>query len=155
MTDFAQLEEIDGVRMTWNIWPNSKLEATKCVIPFATLYTPNRKLPNMPVRGLDIGKQCAAELWLFAQAWSCPFAGAGVALRAHPLQAVHGHPEPLREGGLLLQSASEHGRGRMSDLQLRTEARKGSLLSSRGVRGWLGKGCGALVVQAGNLQGAG
>lgn len=50
MTDFAALEEVDGVRLTWNIWPNSKLEATKCVIPFAALYTPNRKLPNMPVR---------------------------------------------------------------------------------------------------------
>ena len=50
-TDFAQLEEVDGVRLTWNIWPNSKLEATKCVIPFAALYTPNKRLPNMPVRG--------------------------------------------------------------------------------------------------------
>lgn len=50
MTDFAQLEEIDGVRLTWNIWPNSKLEATKCVIPFAALYTPNRKLNNTTVR---------------------------------------------------------------------------------------------------------
>ena len=48
--DFAQLEDVDGVRLTWNIWPNSKLEATKCVIPFAALYTPNKRLPNMPVR---------------------------------------------------------------------------------------------------------
>ncbi len=48
--DFAQLEDIDGVRLTWNIWPNSKLEATKCVIPFAAVYTPNKRLPNMPVR---------------------------------------------------------------------------------------------------------
>jgi hypothetical protein len=38
------------VRLTFNIWPNSKLEATKCVVPFAALYTPNKRLPNMPVR---------------------------------------------------------------------------------------------------------
>ncbi len=48
--DFAQLEDIDGVRLTWNIWPNSKLEATKCVIPFAAVYTPNKQIPTMPVR---------------------------------------------------------------------------------------------------------
>ena len=47
--DFGALEEVDGVRLTWNIWPNSKLEATKCVMPFAALYTPNRKMPTMPV----------------------------------------------------------------------------------------------------------
>jgi hypothetical protein len=53
--DFAQLEDIDGVRLTWNIWPNSKLEATKCVIPFAAVYTPNKRIPTMPVRGLGLG----------------------------------------------------------------------------------------------------
>lgn len=37
------------MRLTFNIWPNSKLEATKCVVPFAALYTPNKRLPNMPV----------------------------------------------------------------------------------------------------------
>lgn len=53
MTDFNALEEIDGIRLTWNIWPNSKLEATKAVIPFAAMYTPNKKLPNMPVSSPD------------------------------------------------------------------------------------------------------
>jgi hypothetical protein len=52
--DFAALEDIDGVRLTWNIWPNSKLEATKCVIPFASIYTPNKRLPTMPV-SLSLG----------------------------------------------------------------------------------------------------
>ncbi|PNH05857.1 Protein transport protein Sec23A [Tetrabaena socialis] len=53
--DFAALEDIDGVRLTWNIWPNSKLEATKCVIPFASIYTPNKRLPTMP----DVAKDGA------------------------------------------------------------------------------------------------
>lgn len=46
---FLQYEESDAIRMTWNIWPHSKLEATRCVIPFAALYTPNKRLVNMPV----------------------------------------------------------------------------------------------------------
>lgn len=50
--DFAQPEDSDGIRLTWNIWPNSRLEATKCVIPFAALYTPIKRLPNMPVRAM-------------------------------------------------------------------------------------------------------
>jgi hypothetical protein len=50
--DWSQPEETDGIRLTWNLWPNSKLEATKCVIPFAAMYTPNKRLPNMPVCSL-------------------------------------------------------------------------------------------------------
>ena len=50
MADFAELEEADGVRLTWNVWPASKVEAAKCVVPFAALYTPAKPLPNMPVR---------------------------------------------------------------------------------------------------------
>ena len=49
MADFAALEEQDGVRLSWNIWPNSRIEATKCVIPFASLYTPNKALPKLQV----------------------------------------------------------------------------------------------------------
>lgn len=79
--DFAQLEDVDGVRMTWNIWPNSKLEATKCVIPFASIYTPNKRLPGMPVLPYEPipCKQCMAILNPYAQVdfyskvWICPF----------------------------------------------------------------------------------
>jgi protein transport protein SEC23 len=48
--EFQEIEKSDAVRLTWNIWPHSRVEATKCVIPFAALYTPNRVLENMPVR---------------------------------------------------------------------------------------------------------
>jgi hypothetical protein len=54
MGDYAgtlqQLEDVDAIRFSWNIWPNSKLEATKCIIPFGAVYTPNKVLPDMPVR---------------------------------------------------------------------------------------------------------
>ena len=49
MADFAALEEQDGIRLSWNIWPNSRIEATKAVIPFASIYTPNKRLPYMQV----------------------------------------------------------------------------------------------------------
>lgn len=45
-----ELEEVDGVRMTWNVWPRSRLEAAKCVIPFATLYSPAKQTSQLQVR---------------------------------------------------------------------------------------------------------
>lgn len=45
MAEFAALEEQDGVRLSWNVWPNSRIEATKAVVPFASLYTPNKNIP--------------------------------------------------------------------------------------------------------------
>ena len=39
--DFIQQnEDRDGVRMSWNVWPSSRLEATRLVVPLACLYTP-------------------------------------------------------------------------------------------------------------------
>lgn len=49
MADFSELEERDGLRLSWNVWPNSRIEATKCVIPFAALYTPNKQLRGLQV----------------------------------------------------------------------------------------------------------
>ena len=53
--EFVELEEIDGVRMTWNVWPRSRLEAAKCVIPFATLYTPAKQTSQLQVGALRDG----------------------------------------------------------------------------------------------------
>lgn len=47
---FVELEEKDGVRLTWNVWPNSRIEATKCVIPFASIYTPCKRVQDLLVR---------------------------------------------------------------------------------------------------------
>jgi len=67
--------------MTWNIWPNSKLEAAKCVIPFAALVSPVRQLNNLPVVPYEPVpcKSCGAILNAYAQVdftskiWVCPF----------------------------------------------------------------------------------
>lgn len=49
MAEFVELEEQDGVRMAWNVWPNSKLEATKCVVPLSIFYTPLKRVRNLQV----------------------------------------------------------------------------------------------------------
>ena len=35
--------------MTWNVWPHSRLEAAKCVVPFCTLYTPAKQTSQLQV----------------------------------------------------------------------------------------------------------
>jgi len=35
-----QQESRDGVRFSWNVWPSSKLEATRLVVPLGCLFTP-------------------------------------------------------------------------------------------------------------------
>ncbi|CAA3007350.1 transport SEC23-like [Olea europaea subsp. europaea] len=60
----ADLEGIEGVRMTWNNWPRTKVEASKCVIPIAASIQPIRThvdlqvLPYPPLRC----KTCSAVL---------------------------------------------------------------------------------------------
>uniref|UniRef100_A0A7N6B9G3 Protein transport protein SEC23 n=1 Tax=Anabas testudineus TaxID=64144 RepID=A0A7N6B9G3_ANATE len=44
----AQNEERDGVRFSWNVWPSSRLEATRMVVPVATLFTPLKERPDLP-----------------------------------------------------------------------------------------------------------
>ncbi|KAL4422806.1 hypothetical protein ABPG75_009003 [Micractinium tetrahymenae] len=81
MAEFAELEEIDGVRMTWNVWPQSRLEAAKCVIPFCALYTPAKQTSQLQVVEYDPVpcKTCGAVLNPYAavdfaaKIWTCPF----------------------------------------------------------------------------------
>lgn len=81
MAEFAEMEGVDGVRMTWNVWPSSKVEASKCVVPLATVYTPIRpapELPLLPYAPLRC-KSCLCILNPFgrvdytAKIWICPF----------------------------------------------------------------------------------
>ena len=46
--DFYGPEQRDGVRFSYNVWPSSKLEATRIVVPLGCLYTPLKKIENMP-----------------------------------------------------------------------------------------------------------
>lgn len=74
----------DGVRMTWNVWPRTKVEASKCVVPVAASFAPIRAavppedIPSVPYPPLRC-KTCASVLNpfsnydLLAKIWICPF----------------------------------------------------------------------------------
>ncbi|KAK7280845.1 hypothetical protein RIF29_08374 [Crotalaria pallida] len=74
-------EGIDGVRMTWNVWPRSKVDSSKCVIPLAatiSLIKPHPHIPRLPYAPLRC-KTCSSPLNPFsrvdftAKIWICPF----------------------------------------------------------------------------------
>lgn len=76
-----QQEDHDGVRLTWNVWPSSRLDATRIVIPLAALFTPLKERVDLPPLMYDpvLCKQCKAVLNPFCQpdlqskTWVCPF----------------------------------------------------------------------------------
>lgn len=41
-------EDRDGIRLSWNVWPSSRLEATRMVVPVGALYTPIKERPDLP-----------------------------------------------------------------------------------------------------------
>lgn len=43
-----QNEDRDGIRITWNVWPSSRIEATRLVVPLACLYQPIKERPDLP-----------------------------------------------------------------------------------------------------------
>jgi protein transport protein SEC23 len=78
-----QNEDRDGVRMTWNVWPATRIESTKMVVPLAALVTPLKERPDMPPICYDpvlCGRtQCRAVLNPMCQVdyrsktWTCNF----------------------------------------------------------------------------------
>lgn len=68
--DVRGAEERDAVRFSWNIWPSSRLEATRCVVPVGCLYTPmkgrNDGIPPMPYDPIRCNG-CGAILNPYAQ----------------------------------------------------------------------------------------
>jgi protein transport protein SEC23 len=81
MSEFLELEAQDGIRMTWNVIPGTKQDATNCVIPVSAIYTPLKPNPSIPV--LPYGplrcRICRSILNPFsivdfvAKIWVCPF----------------------------------------------------------------------------------
>ncbi len=46
--DVDDVEDRDGIRLSWNVWPASKVEATRTVVPVAALYTPLKEREDLP-----------------------------------------------------------------------------------------------------------
>nr|KAG5699739.1 hypothetical protein BaRGS_014155 [Batillaria attramentaria] len=59
-----QNEDRDGVRFSWNVWPSSRLEATRMVVPLGCLFTPLKERPDLPpIHQIDYR----------AKMWACNF----------------------------------------------------------------------------------
>ncbi|KAI9293175.1 hypothetical protein K502DRAFT_325453 [Neoconidiobolus thromboides FSU 785] len=80
--DFNQIEENDGIRFSWNAFANTRIEATRKVIPISCLYTPLKErtevppvqyepvLCKPPCKGI-LNPYC--QLDVRAKLWICPF----------------------------------------------------------------------------------
>ncbi|KAI8806266.1 hypothetical protein BJ742DRAFT_855267 [Cladochytrium replicatum] len=40
MSSFEEIEDRDGLRLSWNVWPANRVDATRLVVPIGALYTP-------------------------------------------------------------------------------------------------------------------
>uniref|UniRef100_A0A453KZP7 Protein transport protein SEC23 n=1 Tax=Aegilops tauschii subsp. strangulata TaxID=200361 RepID=A0A453KZP7_AEGTS len=49
MSEFLELEALDGIRMPWNVIPGTREDAVSCVVPVSAIYTPLKSIPDMPV----------------------------------------------------------------------------------------------------------
>ncbi|GMM49711.1 GTPase-activating protein [Starmerella bacillaris] len=80
--NFEEYEDADGVRLAWNCFPSSKVEATRAVVPVSALYTPLREKQDLRVlqyEPVTCRASCRAVLNPFCQViprekvWVCPF----------------------------------------------------------------------------------
>ncbi|XP_054165287.1 protein transport protein Sec23A-like [Oppia nitens] len=86
LQDFIESsEDVDGVRFDWNVWPQTRVEAAKIVIPLSCLFTPlkestTRPLPTVQYEPVLCSRQnCRAILNPYCQIdfrarmWVCNF----------------------------------------------------------------------------------
>ncbi|EXX77374.1 Sec23p [Rhizophagus irregularis DAOM 197198w] len=80
--NFEEIEEQDGTRFSWNVFPASRLDATRIVVPISCLYTPLREREDLPpiyYEPVTCKAPCRAILNPYCQIdvrgklWICPF----------------------------------------------------------------------------------
>ena len=47
---WSDLENADGVRFSFNCWPDDRQSAQKCILPLGALVTPLKPIQDVPVR---------------------------------------------------------------------------------------------------------
>jgi len=80
---WSEIEERDGVRLSWNTFPSSRMEASRLVVPIGVLYTPLKEkqdgTPLLQYEPVTCKAPCRAVLNPFCQVdmrariWICPF----------------------------------------------------------------------------------
>lgn len=69
------IEDVDGIRFNWNVWPQTRVEAGKVVLPLACLYTPLRESQTRPLPAIQYEpvvcsrQNCRAILNPYCQVW--------------------------------------------------------------------------------------
>lgn len=48
-----QNEDRDGIRFTWNVWPSSRIDSSRLVVPLGCLYQPLKERPDLPAIQYD------------------------------------------------------------------------------------------------------
>jgi protein transport protein SEC23 len=46
---WQQIEERDGLRMSWHVFPSSRMEASRLVVPLGALYSPLKEKTDTPL----------------------------------------------------------------------------------------------------------
>ncbi|KAJ3450735.1 protein transport protein sec23 [Anaeramoeba flamelloides] len=79
--NFLQNEDTNGIRWSWNVFPNSKEEESRFIVPLGCLYTPKKEIktmPTLPYAPIQC-RSCSAILNPYCPVdfigkfWSCPF----------------------------------------------------------------------------------
>lgn len=80
--DFETNEDLNGVRFSWNVFPSSKTDASKNVVPVGCLYTPLKEIEDLQIASYNpvvcAGPQCKAILNPYcaidprSSSWTCP-----------------------------------------------------------------------------------
>ncbi|KAI5287733.1 GTPase-activating protein S23 [Ascosphaera acerosa] len=79
---WSDIEDRDGVRLSWNTFPASRVDASRMVVPIGAMYTPLKEKPDTPLlqyEPVTCKPPCRAVLNPFCQVdlrariWVCPF----------------------------------------------------------------------------------
>lgn len=83
MAQFVQNEQKDAVRFSWNVFPSSRLEATRLAVPLGCMYSPIKQIPGLGKVGYTPifckNTNCGACLNPYCRVdfinkiWVCPF----------------------------------------------------------------------------------
>jgi hypothetical protein len=46
---WSDVEDRDGIRLSWNTFPSSRMEASRLVVPIGAVYTPLKEKPDTPL----------------------------------------------------------------------------------------------------------
>ena len=44
----GSFHHFSGIRLSWNVWPSSRIEANRTVVPIAALYIPLKQRDDLP-----------------------------------------------------------------------------------------------------------